>query len=78
MIMAALQLLTKINSTSTIGNIILQGPQQPTKLWTINNLPAHSLNVAVDTPTIVNHIKSYHASFFSPALETLRKAIKAG
>jgi hypothetical protein len=60
------------------GKIILQGSRQASKLWTIDNTPTHSLNAAVDTPTIADRIKFYHASLFSPALDTLRKAIKAG
>ena len=65
------------------GKIILQGSRQSNNLWTINDtsstsIPTFSLNAAVDVPTIAERIKFYHASLFSPTLDTLRKAINAG
>ena len=64
------------------GKIIIQGTRQNNKLWTIDpptTSPGHhSLNAAIDTPTIAERINFYHASLFSPTLDTLCKAIDAG
>ena len=64
------------------GKIILQGTRQPSRLWTIDSTTTpsihHTVNTAIDMPTIAERIKFYHASLFSPTLDTLQKAIKAG
>lgn len=68
------------------GKIILQGERSSdtNKLWTLNQkspssaTPCHSLNAAIDTPTIAERIKFFHASLWSPVLSTLSKALDAG
>lgn len=71
------------------GKIIMQGTRQANKLWTIDNNQnnptsktstpfQHSLNSMIDTPTIAERIKFFHASLYSPVLETLKNAIQAG
>ena len=57
--------------------LIMQGTRQPSKLWTIDPVHStpHSCNTAIDSPTIAERIRFYHASLFSPTLETLCKAI---
>ena len=58
----------------------MQGTHQANKLWTIDTPPSiqHSINSVVDAPTMVEHIKFYHASLFLPRMKTLKEAIKAG
>lgn len=65
------------------GKIILQGTRGASRLWTIDDdnsteQQQHSLNAAIDTPTIANRIKFYHASLYSPTMDTLKNAIDAG
>lgn len=67
------------------GKIILQGHRgsDTNKLWKLDNNNSfppniHSLNSVIDNPTIAERIKFYHASLFSPTLDTLAKAIAAG
>jgi hypothetical protein len=58
--------------------LIMQGTRQPNKLWTMDPVPSsptHIANAAIDTPTIAERIRFYHASLFSPTLDTLCKAI---
>ena len=51
-------------------------------LWKVNGTkveqPTMSLNAVIDKPTIAERIKFYHASLFSPTLDTLAKAVSAG
>jgi hypothetical protein len=68
------------------GKIILQGTRSPStqQLWQLNpaaptqHNQCHSLNATLDNPTIAEQIKFYHASMFSPPLQTLTTAIDAG
>ena len=74
------------------GKLVLQGQRTINghRLWTINPTTTevqqdpptfsdmHSLNAAIDQPTLANRIKFYQASLFSPTLDTLCKAIDAG
>ena len=68
------------------GKIIMQGTRSPStnQLWQLNPETAnqhnscHSLNAILDNPTIAERIKFYHASMFSPPLQTLATAIDAG
>ena len=68
------------------GKIIMQGSRSSItkQLWQLDpastNKAAncHSLNAIMDNPTIAERIKFYHASMFSPPLQTLREAIDAG
>jgi len=68
----------------TAGKNILQGEQsnQANKLWKLNlqqsGTKCHSLNSVIDAPTIAERIKFYHASLWSPVLQTLCQAIDAG
>jgi hypothetical protein len=67
------------------GKIIMQGSRNSAtnnRLWKIDNSPTGnsitSLNAVIDKPTISERIKFYHASLFSPTLDTLAKALQAG
>ena len=68
------------------GKIIMQGSRSSTtnQLWQLDSTTTnkvakcHSLNAIMDNPTIAERIKFYHASMFSPPLQTLREAIDAG
>ena len=69
------------------GKIILHGNRsiQTNHLWQLDpqRKPAaspicHSLNALLDNPTIAERIKFYHASMFSPTLQTFGEAIDAG
>ena len=67
------------------GKIIMQGSRNEStnRLWQVDNMttstpPVHSLNSIIDNPTIAERIQFYHASLFSPTLDTLAKAITAG
>lgn len=55
----------------------MQGTCQPNKLWNVDPVATllHQINAAIDTPTIAERIHFYHASLFSPTLDTLCKAI---
>ena len=57
----------------------MKGKRDPNKLWHLDNLhPSHSLNAAIHQPTVAERIRFFHASLFSPTLDTLCKAINAG
>jgi hypothetical protein len=66
------------------GKIIMQGARSSStnNLWKVNeskkDQPTMSLNAVIDKPTIAERIKFYHASLFSPTLDTLAKAVSAG
>ena len=66
------------------GKIIMQGARSnaTNNLWKVNGTkveqPTMSLNTVIDKPTIAERIKFYHASLFSPTLDTLAKAVSAG
>ena len=66
------------------GKIIMQGARSnaTNNLWKVNGTkveqPTMSLNAVIDKPTIAERIKFYHASLFSPTLDTLAKAVSAG
>ena len=68
--------------------VILTGTRQASRLWTIdplstthennNTVSPHSINSAIDTPTLANRIKFMHASLFIPPFDTWRNAIQKG
>ena len=69
------------------GKIILQGTRNHStnNLWKLHTTPPpsfdtiiHPINAAIDNPTIAERIRFYHASMFSPTLDTFTKAINAG
>ena len=61
----------------------MQGSRDNNKLWTIDTdnpymEQQHSMNIAIDTPTLAERIKFFKASLFSLTLDTLAKVIDTG
>ena len=60
--------------------LIMQGTLQQNKLWTIDRPPSllRTVDSLVDALTMVERIKFYHVSLFSPTMKILEQTIRLG